>query len=76
MITNSLGLQARSFANLDDVHVFGLAIYTGLNPQAKLLSSFWSGSDAADILMKINKVNYGQLIEYAQSSIQCVHVVY
>ena len=55
--------QAQGIENLDDITVLGVILYRGLDPAAKQLSGFFTGSDIFHQLIEDNAVDMHQLLD-------------
>ena len=55
--------QAQGIENLDNITILGIILYRGLNPAAKQLSGFFTGSDVLHQLIEDNVVDMRQLLD-------------
>ena len=67
-------LQARSYANLQDIHIAGVIVYTGTNPNARMHSQYFLGSEELVELAEMNKICYENVIDYIETGLKYVHL--
>ena len=68
-------LQARSYANLQDIHIAGVIVYTGTNASARMHSQYFLGSPELVELAEMNKVCYENVIDYIETGLKYAHLL-